>query len=96
MNDKHTPGPWRASIGNGYNSNTYVMRGEDEICEVFDDCDSEALPDLANARLIAAAPDMLAALVQLEEYLRSTPHHNAVEAAHARRVIKKATEGRVS
>lgn len=58
----HTPGPWRWSVGNGYNSQVYVFRGEDEICEVFNDCDTEALPDRANAALIAAAPEMLSAL----------------------------------
>ena len=43
------------------------------------------------ADLIAAAPDLLAALVNLEAYLRSTPHHNAVEAAAARAAIRSAT-----
>jgi len=61
----HTPGPWRWSVGNGYNSGVYVLRGDDEICEVFYDCDTEALPDRANAALIAAAPDLLEALRKL-------------------------------
>lgn len=54
-----TPGPWRASEGNAYNSRTYVMvGGETEICEVFDDSDEMALPDIENAQLIAAAPEL--------------------------------------
>jgi len=44
----------------------------------------------ANARLIAAAPELLAALEWLETYLRDTPHHNAVAAANARKAITKA------
>ena len=44
----------------------------------------------ANARLIEAAPDLLAALEWLETHLRDTPHHNAPAAARAREVIRKA------
>lgn len=60
---KHTPGPWRVSEGNGYNSSLYVMAGEAaEICEVFDDSEEMALPDKANACMIAAAPELYEAL----------------------------------
>lgn len=49
------------------------------------DCDVAA----ANARLIAAAPELYEALHSLERYLRDTPHHNAPEAAAARAVLRK-------
>lgn len=44
--------------------------------------------DLVEA--MAVAPDLLEALEALERYLRQTPHHNAIEAAAARKVIAKA------
>lgn len=57
MSAKHTPGPWTAvSDPNGW---TLEGRGMSITAEAFD-CSN------ADARLIAAAPDMLAAL----EYFR--------------------------
>jgi hypothetical protein len=70
-----TPGPWDASG-----------------LTVYDTClDGVASAHTAaDARLIAAAPDLLEALEGLEAYLRQTPHHNALEAAAARAAIRKA------
>jgi hypothetical protein len=59
---KHTPGPWVA-VGNVYgHSRTAVMQEESAllIAEVCNWPNEET--DHANARLIAAAPAMLAAL----------------------------------
>lgn len=56
---KHTPGPWLVdATGDGINIVQPVS--EDQIAEVF----GEQFPDEveANAQLIAAAPDLLAAL----------------------------------
>lgn len=58
---RYTPGPWKAG-NNGHNGVIYIMAGEDILCEVFDDDRLVPLPDEANARLIAAAPDLLEAL----------------------------------
>ena len=65
MNKSHTPGPWEAR--------TFMVKGgdrmRDTICHVGS---STSLPpsrsneSIANARLIAAAPDMLAALQKLD------------------------------
>lgn len=57
---KHTPGPWHVS------SNT----AQDLVCagdEVVADCTTGDLPDIsiANARLIAAAPELLEACKSL-------------------------------
>jgi hypothetical protein len=66
---KHTSGPW-ATGGNVYShSRTAVMQEESAllVAEVCDWPDEET--DRANARLIAAAPDLLAACqAELEVY----------------------------
>jgi len=64
---KHTQGPWY------YDGGRYVRIADTDgtICEVCDDdghvdpVHAEILPQVANARLIAAAPDMLEALQAL-------------------------------
>ncbi len=45
-----------------------------------------------NAALMQPRSHTFKALVELEAYLRNTPHHNAPEAAFARQVIRHATE----
>jgi hypothetical protein len=83
MSTKHTPGPWETDSkgpflcggdSRGVDAvspcGTMVMR---EICAVMldtgdgDESSLELLQDLANLRLIAAAPDLLAALVATME-----------------------------
>ena len=66
MNAKHTPGPWEAR---GYwsnpNTDTLVWDKEAAICHVFPRSEMGTLNEetrTANARLIAAAPDLLASL----------------------------------
>ena len=75
---KHTPAPWRASEMiisknnwkelNDKQIQTIVKRGADVIACVWcgDDRDGE---ELANARLIAAAPDLLDALIQIKNQI---------------------------
>ena len=68
---KHTPGPWTVQ-GDGYDTATYVM-GRDvlvrggEADRIIAVCHSygplDRISRLHNARLIAAAPDMLEALL---------------------------------
>jgi len=71
---KHTPGPWVVGMRNGYNPNTVFSEGDNGIASVFGvpmHCHIDDLTHirdvqpLANARLIAAAPDMLEALKQV-------------------------------
>jgi hypothetical protein len=58
----HTPGPW--SVSNGLPT-VWANNGERQIA----DCDKGPLrsagEDLANARLIASAPELLAALIEM-------------------------------
>lgn len=68
----HTPGPWESAHGGvgdagGFRiTEQFVMRPCDDVSIAADIVDPETgEPSLANARLIAAAPDLLAALVRL-------------------------------
>lgn len=100
MTLKHTPGPWKVSRadltaqGFGYcrfvrTVNKSPMDVAEHICHV---CElGDAAEDSANARLISAAPDLLAALQGLlsDKYL-SDPINNDRMAA-ARAAVSKAT-----
>lgn len=63
MTTKHTPGPWTLDLtGKG-------LRGADGHA-VFDDyADRSNAETLANARLIASAPDLLAALESARDWI---------------------------
>ena len=89
MTDKYTPGPW-AAIGTdvktpGPRSRILCWTGLPEI----------ALDEArANARLIAAAPDLLAALqalVALSDHLDPEGLFQGLEYINARQAIAKAT-----
>lgn len=66
MTTKHTPGPWtrKRAIPDDDTISRLVFAGDDLIATVHDleDAGHEAF---ANARLIAAAPELLAALQEL-------------------------------
>jgi hypothetical protein len=64
MTSKHTPGPWRASkVRTLTDRDAYVDRVSDPHIGALDlICDNARLCD---ARLIAAAPELYAALVRL-------------------------------
>ena len=71
MKTKHTPGPWENewSTRQGYTDadkrGLYVWNGDDQepvICAIPDDERADGSSRTANARLIAAAPDLLAVL----------------------------------
>ena len=52
--------------------NLDIVRGDNRIAML--DCENEALCDddiIANARLIAAAPDLLAALIELQQMVEA-------------------------
>lgn len=65
MTDKHTPGPWRIDPADPH----HVIAADDgdwsdfwSVSTATDDCGPGMSRTIANARLIAAAPDLLAAL----------------------------------
>lgn len=76
--DAHTPGPWRVSepLGQRGAEVRHVSNLHTPVCMVNSGCRPEGE---ANARLIAAAPDLLAALEDMREQLR----------AHVRLDVKK-------
>lgn len=75
MNTTHTPGPWIVAriIPQDRDFIRQVKAEDGPVCFVHDlsDCQQEAK---ANARLIAAAPDLLAACKRMSEALRNAPH----------------------
>lgn len=78
MTSKHTPGPWEAKCGYVYTTATIDHKrihdnswsyNDKFICDLDDGeyheyCNEEE--QMANARLIAAAPDMLAAMEEAD------------------------------
>lgn len=74
--NKHTPGPWSLDIGitgkievvatkpMRFNS---ISAGTPVICDVWRHPEIEDFPGHANARLIAAAPDLLSICQELQE-----------------------------
>ena len=60
---KHTPGPWEVLDDR---SMTSVVVEYGEICDIVQD-GRPASENLANARLIAAAPEMLEALERIRD-----------------------------
>ena len=59
---KHTPGPWTVSVVNS----VVCVQATDEIGQQFDICSMSNFDMEANARLIAAAPDLLEALADMK------------------------------
>jgi len=57
---KHTPGPWKEATWSGRVAIIHD-RADDGTFDIVVACNDQA-PTLADARLIAAAPDLLAAL----------------------------------
>lgn len=62
---KHTPGPWRQFEHNG---NVMVCAGPSHLATVAIGGAMDESSDRANARLIAAAPELLDALRTILEY----------------------------
>jgi hypothetical protein len=65
MTNKHTPGPWRYWHEDGYCGELNAPNGS--LIAAF-----ESEPHEANARLIAAAPDLLEALQNAHALLQAT------------------------
>ena len=90
-NARHTPGPWRVSA---HDDNGDIVVRDYNMGAIVANCSEEFYGDItpkeqsANARLIAAAPDMLAALEAARlwavEYYGPLPWLESAEAAIAK------------
>ncbi len=84
---KHTPGRWHVGQIRGQFQAVYGRLGEQVA-----DCGNYSIPDKegeANARLIAAAPELLAVLIECEVLVKQYPSIYK----QARAAIAKATGG---
>lgn len=95
-NTKHTPGPWRTDNNIGRKSELGVV-ADAAPCVIATMCNAKAWPveAKANARLIAAAPDLLAALEKLIDHVAITNIGKrdgviAISLDHGRAAIAKA------
>lgn len=77
---QHTPGPWRAAIGDDYRprfgevEHVCVEHFQFDAIDVYAPIESQTAEEhFANARLIAAAPDLLAAA----NWVASVVRHNS-------------------
>jgi hypothetical protein len=82
----HTPGPWEPLTDRHCELLIFAPSAEEFVCGV-----TVFLPDAeANARLIAAAPDLLVSLKEMLEVWEEDPAYGAMHAEKARAAIAKA------
>ena len=82
---KHTPAPWEAT----FFAKTHAVHAKSGDCVAV--CDSATAENEANARLIAAAPELLEALIELIPLIEVTfPKQQEVWLTQARAAIAKA------
>lgn len=88
MTTKHTPGPWKAVGRDVLSMHAYPRASGPLVC-VVDDNDDTRWP--ADSALIAAAPDLLAALESAHGYLvmMGTDHADHIRSV-CRAAMKKA------
>ena len=92
MKEQHTPGPWTVSpmgsieFKGGFIGEAYDMTAG------YDSREPEDLPMMANARLMAAAPELLQALQELHEagMTMKLPRY-VIALTKAKRLIDKCT-----
>jgi hypothetical protein len=92
MTTQHTPAPWSIEIDHHNNAAEYIRASADgEMYDLASVLCDETGNATANARLIAAAPDLLAALEACLYRLDAHDNQSAPECLAARAAIAKAT-----
>lgn len=87
METKHTPGEWRTVYES--KTGTVVKTGEKTIAKVFRNINLIEIN--ANARLIAAAPELLEALIKCKHFLNHGIGMTKKDQQEIDLIIKKAT-----
>ena len=98
INAKHTPAPWKTRKGFGHGEidvfhpdrsiKKPCIPTELAIVQINDDTKESIAESRANARLIAAAPEMVAELIQCEAILSLGPWNGTLD--RVREVLTKA------
>lgn len=86
MSVKHTPGPWRSQVTRGEYAQVFAGNESQPVAEIATSHGDTFGPrERANAHLIAAAPDLLAALRAIAESSGryDDPEHDADPIEHA-------------
>ena len=95
--NKFTPGPWTAVPADEYHGHYVEDETGETVCDLYFNTSkrNDFTNAEANARLIAAAPDLLEALIQLEAYSNNYSHdsHGHKKLIAARNAIAKAIGG---
>jgi hypothetical protein len=86
----HTQGEWKVDEGN---SHLFIVSGENEIANIPKDIDTP-IETLANAKLIAAAPDLLDAAQSVLDTLDAMVQDSMIEGMSMvlKAAINKATK----
>jgi len=84
----HTPGPWSYAVTSGTNYTKIFLHGLGRADKTKGSDSLRGYCGEANARLVAAAPDLLAALLDMVNH----PGSESLSAARA--AIERATGGR--
>lgn len=84
----HTPGPWSVGKCGG---NIYAADGKTIVCYVYENTELRGAEAEANARLIAAAPELLVALKALVKAVEAPDEDSIMELRAAHVAIAGAT-----
>jgi hypothetical protein len=89
----HTPAPWSATGNHNARYASYSIKGPDDrgICAIASSISRPAAESAANAKLIAAAPDLMASLLDMVAK-HGAEGGDSPELGKARAAIAKATE----
>lgn len=91
---KHTPGPWKLEVGDHSHRYSLVTDEDDRTIHYKYGSGTayDAEKDEANARLIAASPEILGALTEIvASFGKPIPHSESAPIQRARAAIAKAT-----